>query len=115
MNTYHIWSDLKDGIDDQAFCQDLAAFLDHLVEEGRIHAWRLQRRKLGFGPEALGEFHITMEVEDLAQLDTAFELIAPRTGATEKKHAKVWSKVTNFKAGLWRDYPDPARAGDPSR
>ncbi len=110
MDTYHIWTDLADGVDDMAFCRDLEAFMDHLVDEGTIEAWRLQRRKLGFGPEALGEFHITVEVTDLAQLDQAFELIAPRTGETEGKHARVWSKVTNFKAGLWRDYPDPERS-----
>lgn len=109
MDTYHIWCDLADGVDDLVFCRDLEAFMEHLADQGTIQAWRLQRRKLGFGPDALGEFHITLEVEDLGQLDEAFALIAPRTGHTEKKHARVWSKVTNFKAGLWRDYPDPVR------
>lgn len=69
----------------------------------------MQRRKLGFGPPELGEFHVTIEVADLAQLEAAFDEVVPRTGATEGLHAKVWSQVTNFRSGLWRDFPDPER------
>lgn len=107
MDTYQIWFDLADGTDALGFTEDLSAFLDHLVGQRAIEAHRLQRRKLGFGPEALGEFHLTIEVEDLAQLDEAFGMLAPRQGEVEAKHARVWSQVINFKAGLFRDYPDP--------
>lgn len=111
MDTYHIWFNLKDGVDDASFCEHLATFLAHLVDEGAIQGHRLQRRKLGFGPPELGEFHLMMDVEDLEQLDRAFRLITPRTGETEKRHAAVWSRVTDFRAGLFRDYPDPERTG----
>ena len=36
------------------------------------------RRKLGLGPSTLGEFHIVIEVRDLAQLDAAFGTAASR-------------------------------------
>lgn len=109
MDTYHIWFDLKDSGRDLEACDAIAAFCGHLEEEGAIEAWRLQRRKLGFGPSELGEFHLTMEVRDLAQLDEAFAHIAPRAGETEKRHTNVWARVTNFRSGLWRDFPDPVR------
>lgn len=115
MDTYHVWADLKEGVNDLTFCEDLAAFMEHLADQGAIEAWRLQRRKLGFGPDGLGEFHVTMEVRDLAQLDEAFKLIAPRAGVTEEKHARIWSRVTNFRSGLWRDFPDPVRASGADR
>jgi hypothetical protein len=34
--------------------------------EGLIEKWRLARRKLGLGPCRLGEWHLMMEVRDLA-------------------------------------------------
>ena len=36
-----------------------------------IQAYRITRRKLGLGPAEFLEFHITLEVTDLAQLDAA--------------------------------------------
>lgn len=109
MDHYHIWFDLRDAQRDLEFVGRLRAFLDGLEGEARIHGYRLERRKLGFGPSELGEFHLDVEVEDLAQLERAFAAVAPRAGAVEADHARVWSMVTNFRSGLWRDFPDPVR------
>ena len=110
MDTYHIWFDLKESARDLAFHEALEGFLGHLREAGTIEGHRLQRRKLGFGPDTLGEFHLMIDVKDLSQLDAAFGAVAPRAQPTEGLHAAVWSQVTNFRSGLWRDFPDAVRA-----
>lgn len=119
MDVYHIWCSLKDGREDRAFALAVRAYLDHLQERGLIFRWRLLRRKLGFGPEILGEFHIMIETRDLAQLDLAFRSAAGREGETERLHAAVYSKATGVRFALSRDYPDdfsqPVAGGGVSR
>lgn len=34
---------------------------------------------------------------------------AKRSGALEELHSAVYSKVTDFRAALYRDFPDPVR------
>jgi hypothetical protein len=106
MDVYHIWCSLKDGREDRAFASAVGAYLDHFKAQDLIVSWRLLRRKLGFGPEILGEFHIMIETRDLAQLDAAFKSAAGREGETERLHAAVYSKSTGVRFALSRDYPD---------
>ena len=110
MDHYHIWVDLKPGVKDLDLSSSIEGLLDNLKGKGLLEAWSLQRRKLGFGPDALGEWHVDIATKDLAQLDAAFNHMTPRTGEMERLHAMVWSKVTNYKAGLYRDFPDANRA-----
>lgn len=107
MDVYHIWCDLKDGREHKAFADAVKAYLDHHQAAGRIAAWRLMRRKLGLGPDGLGEFHIMIETNNLQQLDDAFRAAASRSGEVERLHAAVYSRVTNARFGLARDFPDP--------
>lgn len=109
MNHYEIWCDLKDSHEDLAFADAVIAYLSALQDRGHIQAFQITRRKLGFGPSELGEFHITLTVKDLRQLEEGFETIAARDGAIEQLHAAVYSRVTNFKSALYRDFPDPQR------
>lgn len=87
----------------------LRAWLDRLKQESLIEGYRLLRRKLGFGPRELGEFQITIEVRDLAQLDQAFLRVVPRSGEIERLHQQVYSRVCDFQSALYRDFPDPGR------
>jgi Family of unknown function (DUF6614) len=109
MNYYDIWCNLKDSRSDMAFAQNLSTFLEHLKAQGLLEAWTLTRRKLGFGPPELGEFHVRIACKDLAQLDAAFGVAARRAGEIELLHAKVFSMVTDFRSGLYRDFPDTER------
>ena len=109
MDTYHGWCELKEGGKDLAFSGSLGKYMAYLKGEGLIEGWRLTRRKLGFGPPTLGEFHIAMEVTDMAQLERAFQGAAAREGEFEKRHAAVYSAVTNLTFALYRDCPDPSR------
>ena len=112
MDTYHVWCDLKEGVKDLTFSGSIGAYMEHLKAEGLIESWRLTRRKLGFGPPTLGEFHIAMEVKDLAQLERAFQGAVAREGEFEKRHAAVYSAVTNLTIALYRDFPDPVRKNE---
>jgi hypothetical protein len=109
MDVYHVWFNLKPGVRDVEFCDRVTGYLGHLQNGGRIERFRITRRKLGFGPAALGEFHVTIETRDLAQLDQAFALVARRDGEVEELHASVNQYVTDFTTALYRDFPDAAR------
>jgi len=109
MNHYVIWCNLRNSHKDLEFAEALRAYLEPLREAGRIECYSLTRRKLGFGPAELGEFCITISTRDLAQLDGAFDVVAARSGETERLHAAVYSQVTDFRSALYRDFPDPQR------
>lgn len=111
MQHYHMWVDLKDSHQDLEFVAAVRAWLGHLQKDGRIERFSVARRKLGFAPDGFGEFHVCVFTDDLAQLDRAFDLAATRDGPTEELHRAVYSRVTNFKAALYRDFPDAGRKG----
>jgi hypothetical protein len=109
MNIYHVWCDLKPGVGDLDFSEKVGTYLGHLKERGVIDGFRLTRKKLGLAPAALGDFHLMIEVRDLAQLDAAFEHVAGRREPVEGFHFGVNSLVTNATFALYRDFPDPVR------
>lgn len=57
MNIYHVWFNLIDSHKDIELSRKVAADLNHLKDQGKIESRRLTRRKFGFGPDGLGEFH----------------------------------------------------------
>jgi hypothetical protein len=109
MNVYLITFDLKPGVSDVAFADALARFLEHLKSRGDIEAWRLLRRKLGFGPREHGDWRVLIETRDLAQLDAAFMSAATRAGEVERLHFDVNAHAVNVTFSLLRDFPDPVR------
>jgi len=109
MDIYHIWVDLKAGVSDLEFADAVQAYLGLLEEDGVLESYRITRRKLGLGHPALGEFHLQLEFNDLTQLDEAFSSVARRADPVESFHFAVNSKVTNFVAALYRDFPDEVR------
>ena len=109
MDLYHIWCDLKPGVSDLEFVESVGAYLGELAHAGRIASFRVSRRKLGLGPSQLGEFHVCIELRDLAQLDEAFREVSSRTEPIESLHAAVNQSATNLTFALYRDFPDPQR------
>lgn len=109
MDLYHIWCDLKPGENDSAFAEAVHAYLGALQADALIADYRLTRRKLGLGLAELGEFHIEIAVEGLAQLDQAFGMVSARRDPIEGLHHAVNGKVVNAKFALYRDFPDPNR------
>lgn len=109
MDVYHIWCNLRSGVSDVEFCERVDRYLGSLRDEGRIAGHRTMRRKLGLGPADLGEFHVVIEVEDLAQLDAAFRHVSTRAGEVEALHHAVNSVAQDVRFALYRDFPDPHR------
>ncbi len=109
MDYYHMWVNLRDSRQDLAFAKAIDNYLGFLKSKGLLESWSLTRRKYGFGPPNLGEFHVTVATKNLAQLDEAFSLVATRDGEIETLHSPVYSMVTDFVSALDRDFPDPQR------
>jgi hypothetical protein len=109
MDIYHGWFNLKPGVGDIELSEKLAAYLGRLREKGLIEGWRLTRRKLGLGPSQLGDFHLMIEIQNLAQLDSAFAEVASRRDPIEGLHFAVNSLVTDAVFALYRDFPDAVR------
>lgn len=111
MDCYELWADIRPGVKDLDFVDALHAFLGHLKSEGKVHAYRIRRRKFGFSPDALCEFSISIEFENLTQMDEAFLSTATRAPEIEALHSAVFSKVATLKTALYRDFPDSVRVG----
>lgn len=111
MDCYEIWVDLVPGTKDMDFVDAVHGWLGYLQSKGEIESYRIKRRKLGFGPDFLGEWYISIEFQDLSQVDRAFHDAASRLPEVEALHAAVYSKVCNYRSGLWRDFPDKVRQG----
>jgi hypothetical protein len=109
MDVYQIWVDGKPGVRDHPFLEAIVRYLGALKSNRKIDAWRLLRRKLGLGPASLGQFQALIETRDLAQLDQAFKSVSQRAAPVESADLGVSSRVANFQAGLWRDFPETHR------
>ncbi len=110
MDLYHSWFNLRAGVRDTELCDALASYLGALKARGAIAGYRITRRKLALAPPDLGEFHVVIEVDDLAQLERAFVQVSARSGPVEGLHAAVNQQVCDFRAALYRDFPDAHRA-----
>lgn len=109
MDLYNVWFNLGPGVQDTAFCDALASYLDTLRARGDIAGFRVTRKKLALAPADLGEFHVVIEVDGLAQLERAFTRVSERSDPIEGLHAAVNQQVRDFRAALYRDFPDPHR------
>lgn len=109
MDIYHIWFNLKDGVRDTEFAQNVHAYLGHLKEQGSLVGYRITRRKLGLAPPLLPEWCINIEFENLTQMDSAFNRVASRTDPVESFHHAVNSKAKDIFFALYREFPDGIR------
>lgn len=109
MDIYHIWFNLKPGVGDLDFVADAERYFAYLKEHGELAGWRITRCKLGFGAAGLGEFHVMLEFDGMARMEEAFRHVATRGEPVESLHHAVNSKVRDFSAALYRDFPDSVR------
>lgn len=87
MDIYHIWANKTGDISDLDWVANMTSFLEHLVSEGKMESYRITRCKMGFRSIAdMPEWHIMMEFNDMAQLENAFQRVAPLEGELENKH-----------------------------
>lgn len=107
MDIYHVWADKEGDIPDLDWVNNMRSFLDHLVSEGRMVSYRITRCKMGFRSMDIPEWHIMMEFENMAQLEQAFQRVAPLEGELEDKHRSFNQFVgSNIQHAYYRDWPD---------
>lgn len=108
MDIYHIWADKEENISDLEWVTNMKKFLQHLVDEGKMESYRITRCKMGFRSiQDLPEWHIMMEFKNMAQLEDAFQRVAPLEGELEDKHRSFNKFVSgNIQHALFRDWPD---------
>ena len=108
MDIYNIWADKKGDIGDQQWIDNMTAFLQQLVDEGKMEKFRIMRMKLGFRSMDIPEWHIMMEFKDMTQLDSAHNRVAPLKGELEDKHKSFnqFVDTSTIQHALYRDYPD---------
>ena len=92
-----------------SFVESVKLYLDRLIEKGQLHQYRITRCKLGLRPAHLREFHITLDFENLTQLQAAFDHVSTRADPIEGFHHAVNAKVQDVYFALYRDFPDPGR------
>lgn len=109
MDVYQIACNLKPGVRDAEFVDDLTRYLTKLRDDGQLEGFRVLRAKLGLRPSDYREFLIQLEFRDLTQLDSAFAVVSTRTEPIEGLHHAVNSKVQDAQFSLYRDFPDPQR------
>jgi hypothetical protein len=109
MDIYHVFCDLQPEVSDTSFSDAMARYMGHLHAQDLITGWRLMRRKLGLGAPDMGEFHLMIEVKNLAQLDAAFQQVTTRDEPIEGLHHGINSLVRNASFALYRDFPDAVR------
>lgn len=106
MDIYHVWCDKKGDISDLVWVNNMRGFLDHLVQEGKMVSYRITRCKMGFRSMDIPEWHVMMEFQSMAQLETAFQRVAPLEGELETKHQSFNQFADNLQHAYYRDWPD---------
>lgn len=109
MDHYILWFNLKNSQNGKDFVQSLDDYMLRLKSDKLIAEYRIVRRKLGLGPSELGEFMVDISFEDTCQMDKAYRMVIEgihENNSLESLHQKVNSQVKDFKASLYRDYPD---------
>ena len=107
MDIYHIWADKEGDISDKDWVDNMKSFLDHLVTENKMQSYRITRCKMGFRSLDIPEWHIMMEFNNMAQLDSAFDRVSPLEGELEHKHKSFNQFVSGtIQHALYRDWPD---------
>ena len=108
MDIYTIWADKEGNISDLEWVDNMKSFFDQLVSEQKMVKYRITRCKMGFRSIAdMPEWMVLMEFNDMAQMEQAFQRVAPLEGELEDKHKSFNQFVKgNIQHALFRDYPD---------
>jgi hypothetical protein len=106
MNHLQIWCSLQAGGTEREFAANVRELLGYLHERELIEGYTLTRRAFVVMPPNLGEFQITIDFADLAQLNRAFALLAAEGSEVEPYHTAVRELVRGLSVGMWRDFPE---------
>ena len=107
MNLYHCMITLKSDAKALAFASAVDHWLGGLAEQGLIGGWTLYRRKLGLASSDHSDVLLMIEVEDMAQLENAFQKLSEGATDIDQRHYElVHDMIAEVQVGLYRPYPD---------
>ena len=72
MNTYTIYAELKQGVNGHDFVKAMSEYLDSLP---KCVSYRIQRMKLGFRSQNIGEWRIDMDFKTMQDLDDSMDMV----------------------------------------
>ena len=110
MTTYHCMIDLKPNANALAFAHAVNHWFTGLKDAGKISGWHLQRRKLHLAGPGFGDFLLSIDVLDLAQLDLAFAHLGGQDDSAARAYDQMHGMIERFEVGLYRSFPDPVQA-----
>lgn len=109
MNLYHCMITLKSDAKALAFASAADHWLSGLQDRGLISGWTLFRRKFGLASGQHRDVLLLIEVEGMAQLETAFRTLSEEASDSDQRHYElVHEMIADMDIGLYRPYPDPA-------
>jgi hypothetical protein len=109
MNLFHIFCELKDRSKAAEFAEDVQGFLSYLYEREYIESYRILRRRFGFTPQTVGEFHVMIECKDLEQMERAFEFVSAQSEEVIAFSRPVYEAVKDLTMSLYEDFPEAKR------
>lgn len=110
MTTYHCMINLKPGANALAFAHAVQNWFGMLKSAGKIESWHLQRRKLHLAGPGFGDFLISLQLRDMAQLDLAFGHLGEHQDVSLRAYEQMHGMIDQLEVGLYRDFPDPVQA-----
>lgn len=110
MTTYHCMIDLKPTANAIAFAHAVQNWFEMLKSAGKIESWQLQRRKLHLAGPGFGDFLLSVELHDLAQLDLAFGHLGEHQDVSLRAYEQMHGMIERCEVGLYRSFPDPVKA-----
>ncbi|WP_187430623.1 hypothetical protein ROLI_021390 [Roseobacter fucihabitans] len=110
MNVYCCMITLKDNAKALLFAKALEDWMGHLRASDAIGDWRLMRRKLNLAADCYRDFLLEIEVDGLAQLETAFRLTGTHDDEVAQLHRAVHDLIETAEFALYRPYPDMERS-----
>ena len=104
MNTYTIYAELKQGTNGHDFVGAMSEYLDSLP---KCVSYRIQRMKLGFRSQNIGEWRIDMDFKTMQDLDDSMDKVLYNKD-TIQKHITFAKMVDSESLDhfLYRDFPD---------
>lgn len=97
---YHVWFNLKDGVEKRVGLAVVRDYLTDLAQAGETNGFRLLRNT-GVAPRSkLPAFHALVEFADAAALHAAMKLQSAR-GVHAGKHGRMVEMVSDFQVEIF--------------
>lgn len=104
---YHVWFNLKDGVEEEAALGWVRDYLNELAGFGESSRYRLLRNFGSASRSKLPAFHALVEFADAAALDAAMKNQA-RRGIHAGGHGKVVEAVCDFHVEIFTTIDEAA-------